>query len=411
MLLLAFLPEIAGSLMLIMMGTQLPRIGPLLILGEFAIVGILFVFRTTAFFDVLIRWWWLLVFPIICVLSTLWSDVPMVTARYSVQFLFTCFVGVLLARLMPPRRYLLVLMISLFVFCILCIINGRIGSSFDRWVLIGLTGSKNQMAYAAQLLMLSSIGVLLLRNVIPQIKAIALAGVPLSVYLVAGTDSATALLMSVVGSFALVALWFSQRLPPGGRLGAIVAGALMFAPLTALIPEALALINHFVFDTLGKDPTLTGRTILWERADMLIDRRPVLGYGYQAIWMSDSLDTITLKRLADIQDGRQFHFHNHFRIAAVDTGFIGLAAFVGAMIAVGLAALRQILLRPTVETSFFALVFLLMVARAFTDQIIVQFNMHTLLYFAASVYAFWKPQQAAQPDAAFDWRRARPAGA
>jgi exopolysaccharide production protein ExoQ len=399
MLLLAFLPEISTSLLLMMMGTQLPQIGALLILAEIGMVGLLFIFRTTTFIDVLLRWWWLLLFPILCVLSALWSEVPMVSFRYASQFLFTCFVGVLLARLLPPRRYVIVLMISLFIFCILCILNGRLGSSFGRWVLIGLTGSKNQMGYAAQLLMLSGVAVLLMRGIIPQIKVIALAALPLSVYLVAGTDSSTAILMSFGGTFVLAALWFSERLPPGGRLGTLFAGALILAPITLLLPEIHAFINHFVFDTLGKDPTLTGRTLLWERADALIERKPLLGYGFQAIWMGDSVDTIGLKRLADIEDGRQFHFHNHFRIAAVDTGLIGLATFVGVMIACGFGALRQVLLRPAVETSFFAILFALMVARAFTDQIIGPFNMHTLLYFACCVYAFWKPEQAPQPAA------------
>jgi len=404
MALLTFLPEIAAFMMLFMMATQVPQIGALLILAEFAFFGLLFIFRTMTFVEAVRKWWWLLLFPLIQALSGLWSDLPEISFRYGAQFFYTCFVGVVLACLISPRRYVQVLLVMLFFFCLACIAYGRQGTSATGMVLIGLTGSKNQMGYAGQLLSLAAVAVLLMRDQPKLLRGIAFAALPVSAFIVWGTNSATALLMAIGGAFVLAALWFSERLPPGGRLGTILMSVLIFSPLLLLLPEAIAFGNHFLFDTLGKDPTLTGRTFLWERADALIERRPILGYGFQAIWMGDSTDTIGLKRLADIEDGRQFHFHHQFRIVAVDSGIVGLTAFVGAMIAAGLATVRQLLLRPTVETSFFFVVFALMVTRAFTDQIMSPFNMHTLIYFACCVYAFWRPQEAAQP-AVQGWRR------
>jgi len=392
MVLLAFLPEIAAFLIFMAMATQVPQIGPVLIVLELALIGLLFVFRTTAFIDVVRRWWWLLLMPFIATISGLWSDVPMVSFRYGAQFLLTCFIGVLLAQLMTPKRFICTLLAALFVFCVLCIAYGRQGTSVDGMVLIGLTGSKNQMGYASQVLLMCALAVLLIRNVPMPLRIIAFLSLPLSAYLLSGTNSATAVLMAFGGSAILLGLWWAERLPPGGRLFAIIAGVVIIAPLSALIPEAIAFTNHFLFDTLNKDPTLTGRTFLWERADALIERKPILGFGFQAIWMSDSTDTIGLKRLADIEDGRQFHFHDQFRIVAVDMGLFGLIPFVMAIAAAGFAHVRQLLLRPSVATSFFFVLFVLMVVRAFTDQIISPFNVHTLLFFACCVYAFWKTE-------------------
>lgn len=393
MVLLSFLPQIAAFLLLICMATQVPQIGPVLILLEFALVGLLFVFRTTAFIEVIRRWWWLLLMPFIATLSGLWSDTPALSFRYGAQYFFTAFVGVLIACTMPPRRYIATLLVALFVFCLLCIAWGRQGTSADGMVLIGLTGSKNQMAYAAQVLLMSASAVLLLRDIGLMLRGVALLAIPLAIYLLAGTNSATAVLMAFGGSAVLFGLWWAQRLPPGARLGALIAVAIVLAPLTLLIPEAIEFTNHFVFDTLGKDPTLTGRTILWAHADALIAERPLLGYGYQSIWMGDSSETIGLKRLMDIEDGRQFHFHHAFRIVAVDTGLLGLIPFVIGLVLVGFGALKQTLLRPTVETSFFFVLFVLMVTRAFTDAIIGPFSVHTLLFFGACVYAFWRPEE------------------
>lgn len=407
MLLVRFLPEIAGVLMFIMMATQVPQVGPYLILIEFGLVGLIFLFRTTTFLDALLRWWPLLLAPILAALSAMWSDVPMASLRYGLQFLFTAFVGVLLARLMTPQRFVSVFLVAMFIFCIMCILYGRQGSSADGMVLIGLTGSKNQIGYAAQLLILSAAAVLMMRGVGAGLRWIAVLAIPLGVYLVAGTNSATAVLMAFGGTLALAITWFAQRMNPGARLATLLGVLVILAPLTALIPEAITFINHFVFDTLDKDPTLTGRTFLWDAADDLIARRPILGYGYQAIWMGDSTETIALKRLTGVEDGRVFHFHHQFRQVAVDTGLVGLFAFIGVVLAMGLSGLRQVVMRPTPATSFFFIVYLLMIVRAFTDIIIVPFSIHTLLFFAAGVYAFWKPQAVEAP--AHQARRWRPA--
>ncbi|MGE0741564.1 MAG: O-antigen ligase family protein [Hyphomonadaceae bacterium] len=395
MILLAYLPEIAGVLLFALMATQVAEIGPYLILVDLALVGMLFVFRTRTFLETLARWWPVLLAPALALASTAWSEAPMTSLRYGAQFLFTCLIGVVLARLMTPKRFVCAFLVSMFIFCLACLAYGRQGASAEGMVLIGLTGSKNQMGFAAQLLIMSGLAVLMMRDIHAALRWLAVLALPLGVALLLGANSATALLMAAGGSAALVGLWFAQRLPPGGRLATLVGGLLILSPLALLAPEINAFINHFVFDTLDKDPTLTGRTFLWQRADDLIAQRPLLGYGYQAIWMGDSTETIALQRLTGMTDGRVFHFHHQFRQVAVDTGLAGLLAFVGMVLAVGFAALRQTLLYPSVATSFFFVIFMLMIARAFTDTILQPFNMHTLLFFAACTYAFWRPQAAA----------------
>jgi len=409
MALLYFIPEIAAFLIFFMMATQITQIGPVLVVLELALIGVLIALRARGTLETALRWWPLLLAPILALFSVLWSDVPAATLRYGAQFLLTAFVGVLLARLIPPRRFLIVFMLSMFAFCVGCLLYGREGQSVEGPVLIGLTGSKNQMGYAAQLLILSGLGVLLLRDVTQWLRWIAMAALPMGAVILLGVNSATALLMGIGGALMLLALWFVERMTPGGRLATLVGASIVAVPLLLLIPEALQAWDHFLYETLDKDPTLTGRTFLWARADDLIARRPLLGYGYQAIWMGDSTDTIALQRMTGITDGRVFHFHHQFRQVAVDTGLVGLAAFCGALIAVGFNGLRQLLLHPSVPTSFFFIVFALMTARAFTDLIISPFNVHMVLFYAACTYAFWKPETAVATTPSFSWRRLRPA--
>ena len=409
MALLLFLPEIAAFMMLFMMATQVVQIGPYLVLIELGLLGLLLLLRAPVALQTARRWWTLMLVPLLAVISTLWSEAQMATLRYGVQFLLTAFIGVFLARLLPPRRFLIVFLLSFFCFCIACILYGRQGGSAEGMVLIGLTGSKNQMGYAAQLLLFSGLAVLLLRNTPAWLRWVGALALPFVGYLLLGFNSATALVMGIGGSAILIALWFCQRFTPGGRLAALIALFIVLTPLLLLAPEGAQAWNHFLYDTLDKDPTLTGRTFLWARADDLIQQRPLLGYGYQAIWMGDSTETIALQRMTGITDGRQFHFHHQFRQVAVDTGYVGLIAYVGALIAVVLSGMRQLLLRPTVATSFFYIVFMMMAARGFTDVIITPLNVHTVIFFAACTYAFWRPQEAAAPAPALNWRRLRPA--
>lgn len=409
MALLYFLPEIAAFLIFFMMATQVAEVGAILVVAEMGLVAMLLVLRGRVALDTALRWWPLLLVPIIAPVSALWSDAATATFRYGAQFLVTAFIGVLLARLIPPRRFMILFMLSMFFFCIGSILYGRHGMSAEGPVLIGLTGSKNQMGYASQLLILSALGVLLLKDVAHWLRWVAILAMPVGLFVLLGVNSATALLMAIGGSGVLFGLWVSERMTPGARLATLLGVLILIVPLLLLIPEGMQAWDHFLYDTLDKDPTLTGRTFLWARADDLIARRPWLGYGYQAIWMGDSTDTIALQRMTGITDGRTFHFHHQFRQVAVDMGLVGLTAFCGALIVVGLNGLRQLLLHPSVPTSFFFIVFALMTTRAFTDLIISPFNVHMVLFYAACTYAFWRPQEAPAATPAFSWRRLRPA--
>ena len=42
---------------------------------------------------------------------------------------------------------------------------------------------------------------------------------------------------------------------------------------------------------IGKDATLTGRVDLWQQVLKLVDEKPVLGWGYRAMWQPDDPST------------------------------------------------------------------------------------------------------------------------
>jgi exopolysaccharide production protein ExoQ len=76
-----------------------------------------------------------------------------------------------------------------------------------------------------------------------------------------------------------------------------------------------------VTELLGRDATLTGRTMIWAVVEPYIRTRPWTGYGWGALWTKDSLMT----RVMWSRAGFQFpHAHNAYRDVLVQCGIVGL---------------------------------------------------------------------------------------
>src|SRR5512134_769809 len=66
---------------------------------------------------------------------------------------------------------------------------------------------------------------------------------------------------------------------------------------------------------LGRDPTLTKRTVIWAFALQMIEARPLLGYGYGVFW--DSVGSV-----AGVVNA-----HNGYLTVILDLGFVGALIF------------------------------------------------------------------------------------
>ena len=80
-----------------------------------------------------------------------------------------------------------------------------------------------------------------------------------------------------------------------------------------------------IFQVLGRDATLTGRTDLWSKLLPVIANRPVLGYGYAAFWTGLNAEVLNVwigaGRLVPIAD-------NGYIDLCLSLGGAGLALFL-----------------------------------------------------------------------------------
>src|SRR3546814_12608248 len=78
---------------------------------------------------------------------------------------------------------------------------------------------------------------------------------------------------------------------------------------------------------LGKERTLTGRSVLWEFALRMIEVRPWLGNGFDAFWNVG--DGSTSSYLQYVIRAEVKNFHNSYLDIAVQLGAFGLALAPG----------------------------------------------------------------------------------
>jgi exopolysaccharide production protein ExoQ len=167
--------------------------------------------------------------------------------------------------------------------------------------------------------------------------------------LVALSRSVTALLMSAafLAATCLYLQWKSDHLL------AIVTGLIVL--LLALLATFVLWVDpEFALGLLGKDVGLTGRTELWDAVVGLIKDRPVLGYGYRAMWsQSDPYWILTNELVGGWGVGSS---HNAFLEITLELGAVGLSIIL-AIVSVALYVSLQCCRRGIVLLGWFSFVF------------------------------------------------------
>jgi exopolysaccharide production protein ExoQ len=192
----------------------------------------------------------------------------------------------------------------------------------------------------------------------------ALAG--LCLVLVLGSTSKTSLVACLLGACGVALVAIIRR----GRLGRLVG---VYGAVTAVLVLGVGLLaaSDIFLAALGKDATLTGRTLIWDAVMRRIQERPWLGYGYAAVW-SDTDPWAPLAWITRQAGFRAFHAHNSWLEQWLGLGIVGLAAwslyFLEAWTRTIIALFRS-------AGAYLALPFLLVFTMTtFTESVAVIFN-------------------------------------
>ena len=292
--------EQAAAIVVIMMLTQ-AFIGPvfaptqeetpilrLVWLPVYAVIAGLIALRPA----VLVRAWpaWLILAVLVlqAFASKWWSIDPGVTQRrviaMAISSAFAIYLGVAFTGRHLPRMLMLASLIMGLGSLVMVFANPAIGvhqiENAGLWR--GLWYEKNQMGLVMSAGAVAAAACLASGDQRRLLPAITLA---VTTLLVLATQSKTSLLCLLLGVGAVGGLWAMRR---GGAAFSIVA-VWFGVVLTAGGAYVFITDPAMVLQALGKDPSLTGRTDIWEALMREVSERPWTGFGYQAFWGKDSV--------------------------------------------------------------------------------------------------------------------------
>lgn len=278
--------------------------------------------RWDKFLDVLPAVFMIGVLVLLCFVSKFWSIEPGVTTRRTIALLFTSLFGLYLgARWRGPvlTELLAISFAALAVGALIaCVTNPGFGVHQDvnagLWK--GLWYEKNQMA---AMMTLGFIACTTTAYQVPARRRLWIAFAVLMFFLVLMTRSKTSLLacLLIAGAFPVLV-----ALKKGGVLSIVFVWLTATAALAGTALYTLA--PDLIFKALGKDPTLTGRTEIWESLSRLSDKRPLLGYGYKAFWTPDSVPAAVVRSETQWEVPSA---HNGWLDLLIQLGWTGVIAF------------------------------------------------------------------------------------
>ena len=275
--------------------------------------------------------WPVLALPLFALLSTAWSDYPLGTLRGGTQYLLTAIIGVLAGSCVKPRTMLGALFWALAFVTALGLLVPQNEVSSGEAVLTGLFGSKNYLGYSYGLLLLTATIVAFDRSRRGMVRLIAFAVAAVSPVLLVLSGSTGALVCSMAAMAVTCVLAFVIRFAPAVRVACLLLMALLvvlFLIVWLYVVDFAALLGF-----LGKDVTLTGRTLIWEWAYRAIEQHPMLGTAFGGFWQAGNWGAEEIWfQFARGKTG--YHFHNTFLQIAVDLGYVGLLVFLATLAAI-----------------------------------------------------------------------------
>lgn len=281
----------------------------------------------------------LLLLPVLLALfSQAWSIDPDASQRRAIALALTTLFAIYVASRYDWRdfielfatTFLLVALLSLFT----AIFKPSVGIMHEihpgAWA--GVFWEKNSfgmnMAKAAHLSLCAAIFV-------PKRRLFWLGAFGLCMMLVLLSTSKTSLMAVMLASGGMLALYLIRQ---GPRVAIpLVYFGVVFAVAIVL---GIEFFPKFVFGLIGKDPTLTGRTDIWEALVAQIRHRPWLGYGYGVFWLHEDGPAYWVRQITQWEVPTA---HNGWLETWLGIGLVGVVSFALAYASALIAALRMLL--------------------------------------------------------------------
>ena len=124
------------------------------------------------------------------------------------------------------------------------------------------------------------------------------------------TGSVTSLFLALVGMSIAILIVL------GGYAG-VISGVLLFSGVVAITIMGPAAVSEMIFQSVDRDPSMSGRDQLWAIIWEQVQIHPLFGHGWGAFWTEG-------KGRELVQSWNPRQSHNAFLDIMLDIGFVGL---------------------------------------------------------------------------------------
>jgi len=285
----------------------------------------------------------LTLFVLLC-LSFLWSDMPNETLMRSVSLFETIFFGIYFGSCFSIYQQIRILRLAFCAAVVLSILLSiglpiagiEAGIHAGAWR--GIFAHKNYLAREMALGALVARAITI-RN--RQDRYLSLFLLIASFFLVLMSDSKTGLFI-LFAALAFFEAAKTLRLDIGFVLLTWLSSTFV------LSISGVIIVSNFeaIVTSFGRDPTISGRTIIWGALVDKIQVRPLLGYGYEGFWRGIYGESEIIGKI--ITSYIPPHAHNGLFDLTIAFGLIGLTLFLASLISL---IRRSILLARNTQVS------------------------------------------------------------
>jgi exopolysaccharide production protein ExoQ len=326
----------------------------------------------------------LLLIPIFAMFSSIWADYPILALRGGVQLLLTTVFSILLIVRVNKEIVLYCLGISLLIAMLASFFSSRMALNgiTGEYSLIGIFNSKNYLATHTALAVGIGLAICFHTENSNKYSRVLGACLLISSSLVLIKAKSVGAIVSVQLSVIFLYVFFKyQQVNMIFRLRLYI-NLIIILSVTVFIVFLVYFMSSSFFDelmySLDKDPTLTGRTYIWDRGLELILNKPVLGLGYQSVFVIKNPVAEDIWEFASVASGAGFNFHNMFINIWVELGLFGLLLYVFGVFSLFLKMLNTYNVQSCYKViSIYSFFFLFI--QSFLEAIL--FNQFTLVHF------------------------------
>jgi len=298
----------------------------ILALGIGLSAATLFVLHRGAVHNLFTRYWPVLIPPLFAILSVFWAaDFSLAFRRSVALFLFTL-LGIWLAERFTPRGLFNCVLTAMLLLCLASLLaivlapgwgihtaaNGTNMEHVGSWR--GVLAHKNDLgrlaAYTGMLFVLAGV-------MRPRYRAFYLSSAAIAMVLVIGSRSGQGIVLLVLPLVAILALLWLRTLSPKHRALALV----LLVPFSVVFTMISGAIAAVILEALGKDPTLTGRTEIWDAVWQALSGNFLFGGGYGSGW---EFVSYKVRIYLSSPDTTLSHAHNGYLDLMTDIGLIGV---------------------------------------------------------------------------------------